>query len=127
MGFVLKTQRRISPLLYEVVHVKRQNTSKALVRSLLNGTERETPPCTYVRHLALESCRHCSPAEARLCTHLQDFGANAYFTDPALLPILAEIGTLWAAVIASSSVAPPWRAFVRAENKSLAVRGGDGG
>jgi hypothetical protein len=43
-------------------------------------------------HLAFNSGRHCSPAETRLCTHLQDFGANAYFTDHTLLPILAEIG-----------------------------------
>ncbi|KAJ7339775.1 hypothetical protein DFH08DRAFT_812155 [Mycena albidolilacea] len=97
---LLRVARRVSvwigPLFYRVVCVNRRDTSGALVWRLLNGMETETPPCTYVRHLALESWRHCSLFEARqllqLCTHLQDFGANAYFTDPALLSILAEIG-----------------------------------
>ncbi|KAF7366179.1 Tyrosinase central domain-containing protein [Mycena venus] len=98
---LLRVARRvgiwIEPLLYRVVRVNRRDHVDDMLRALVDGNKSKPADvlCTYVRHLALESLHHCSFYEGRSllqrCTNVIDFGSNLWFTDPSLLPILAEM------------------------------------
>ncbi|KAJ7920295.1 hypothetical protein B0H13DRAFT_1987305 [Mycena leptocephala] len=93
---LLRVARRIltwiKPLLYRVAYM--QNANPGLVRALLKPTK---PPEFFhkaVRHLALES-GHFSREDARrvlrLCKGVINLACDQSFTDPELLPILAEM------------------------------------
>ncbi|KAJ7307929.1 hypothetical protein DFH08DRAFT_975314 [Mycena albidolilacea] len=98
---LLRVARRVGiwvePLLYRVVRVSRRVNFNGMVRALIDGTKSRPAEllCTYVRHLTLESLHHCSFYEGRSllqrCRKVNDFSSNLWFTNPSLLPILAEM------------------------------------
>ncbi|KAJ7840074.1 hypothetical protein B0H14DRAFT_3869555 [Mycena olivaceomarginata] len=96
---LLRVARRVGiwSVLLLVVRVSRRDNFNGIVRALIDGTKSRPAEllCTYVRHLTLESLHHCSFYEGRSllqrCRKVIDFSSNLWFTNPSLLPILAEM------------------------------------
>ncbi|KAF7336237.1 hypothetical protein MVEN_02171600 [Mycena venus] len=96
---LLRVARRvliwIEPLLFRVIRLSQENSP--MVRALLDAMESKPPEFFHnsVRHLALELDWDCSEDEGRqllaLCKGVSNFGSSYGFTDPVLLPFLAEM------------------------------------
>ncbi|KAF7366157.1 Tyrosinase central domain-containing protein [Mycena venus] len=97
---LLRVARRvliwIEPLLYRVIRVGHENSS--MVRALVDALASKPPEFVHhaVRHLGLDSIYSpCTASEGRqllaLCKGLVNFGSTNGFTDPLLLPLLAEM------------------------------------
>ncbi|KAJ7887115.1 hypothetical protein B0H14DRAFT_3430962 [Mycena olivaceomarginata] len=90
--------RRVYRILRQLIRVKRKAPRSPILGDPILPVELERAIFEMVAHMhpaaipALLRIARRAQQLLQLCTHLQDFGANAYFTDPALLPILAEIG-----------------------------------